>query len=181
MNFTEDLRVEKGDNRMSRNKVRKLIEGLKAGNGYQCACCAPSIVSLICDLLEKDVDQQPGKMQEQAMIQLLLKQAVQAIMGGNVQEWLKVKKIFFLDFPIYLQSVEIHSNTISKLCVGKRGRVEDCSVAPFCDKRVKTLCGCRRKSVQTKEKYKLRLTIKAYKLSYNCINYTLNLVGRLFD
>jgi hypothetical protein len=49
--------------------------------------------------------------------------------------------IFFLDFPIYLQSVYIHSNTISKLCVGKRGRVEECSVAPLRDKRVKTLCG----------------------------------------
>jgi hypothetical protein len=32
---------------------------------------------------------------------------------------------------------------------------------------VKTVCGCREKSVQTKEKYKLRFTTKAYKLSYN--------------
>jgi hypothetical protein len=52
---------------------------------------------------------------------------------------------FFLDFQIYLQSVYVHSNTISKLCVEKRGRVEECSVAPLCDKRVKTLCGCRGK------------------------------------
>jgi hypothetical protein len=37
-----------------------------------------------------------------------------------------------------------------------------------------------RKGVQTKEKYKLRLTTKAYKLSYNYINYTINLVGRSF-
>jgi hypothetical protein len=48
--------------------------------------------------------------------------------------------IFFLDFPIYLQSVYIHSNTISKLCVEKWGRVEECSVTPLRDKRVKTLC-----------------------------------------
>jgi hypothetical protein len=41
---------------------------------------------------------------------------------------------------------------------------------------VKTLCGCREKRVQNKEKYKLRLTTKAYKLSYNYINYTINLV-----
>jgi ribosomal protein L19 len=44
-----------------------------------------------------------------------------------------------------LQSVYIHSNTISKLCVEKRGRVEECSVALLRDKRVKTLCGCRGK------------------------------------
>jgi hypothetical protein len=72
---------------------------------------------------------------------------------------------FFKDFPIFLQSVYIHSNTISKLCVEKRGRVEECSVTPLRDKRVKNFCGCREKSVQTKEKYKLRLTTKAYKLS----------------
>jgi hypothetical protein len=30
------------------------------------------------------------------------------------------------------------------------------------------------------EKYKLRLTTKAYKLSYNYLNYTINLVGRSF-
>jgi hypothetical protein len=84
---------------------------------------------------------------------------------------------FFLDFPIYLKSVYIHSDTISKLCVGKRGRVEEFSVAPLRNKRVKTLCGCRERRVnlQTKEKYKLRLTTKAYKLSYNYINYTRNL------
>jgi hypothetical protein len=41
-----------------------------------------------------------------------------------------------------LQSVYIHSNKISKLCVEKRGRVEECSVAPLRDRRVKTLCGC---------------------------------------
>jgi hypothetical protein len=89
-------------------------------------------------------------------------------------------QFFFLDFPIYLQSVEIHSNTISKWCIGKQGRVEECSVAPLRDKRVKTLCGCREKRVQTKEKYKLRLKTKAYILSYNYINYTINLVGRSF-
>jgi hypothetical protein len=49
-------------------------------------------------------------------------------------------RTFFLNFPIYLQSVYIH-NTISKLCVEKRGRVEECSVAPLRDERVKTLCG----------------------------------------
>jgi hypothetical protein len=108
-------------------------------------------------------------------------------MGGSEDWGLNVwittplpKYFFLLDFQIYLQSVYIHSNTINKLCVEKRGRVEECSVAPLCDKRVKTLCGCRGKSVQTKEKYKLRLTTKAYKLSYNYLNYTINLVGRAF-
>jgi hypothetical protein len=52
---------------------------------------------------------------------------------------------FFFNFTIYLQSVYIHLNTISKLCVEKRGSVEECSVAPHRDKRVKTLCGCREK------------------------------------
>jgi hypothetical protein len=56
----------------------------------------------------------------------------------------------FLDFPIYLQSVEIYSDTFRKCCVGERGRVEECSVAPLCNKRVKTVCGCRGKRVQTK-------------------------------
>jgi hypothetical protein len=87
---------------------------------------------------------------------------------------------FFLYFPIYLESVEIHSNTISKWCVGKRGRVEGGSVTPLRDKRVKNLCCCREKRVQTTEKYKLILTTKAYKLSYNYVNYTINLVGRSF-
>jgi hypothetical protein len=36
------------------------------------------------------------------------------------------------------------------------------------------------KRVQTKEKYKLKHTTKAYKLSYNYINYNINLVGRSF-
>jgi hypothetical protein len=44
---------------------------------------------------------------------------------------LSLNKLFFGDFPSYLQSVYIHSNTISKLCVEKRGRVEECSVAPL--------------------------------------------------
>jgi hypothetical protein len=65
---------------------------------------------------------------------------------------------FFSDFPIYLQSVYIHSNTISKLCVEKRGRAEECSVTLLRDKRVKTLCGCRGKE------YKLR---KIQTKSYN--------------
>jgi hypothetical protein len=72
---------------------------------------------------------------------------------------------FFLVFPIYLQTLEIHSDTFSKWCVGKGRRVEEYSVAPLRNKRVKTLCGCREKRVQSKEKYKLRLTAKAYKLS----------------
>jgi hypothetical protein len=59
-------------------------------------------------------------------------------------------RIFFY-FPIYLQSVEIHSDTFIKWCVGKRGRVEECSVAPLRNKRVKTLCSGREKGVQTKE------------------------------
>jgi hypothetical protein len=59
-------------------------------------------------------------------------------------------QIFFFRFPnlfaicIYIY-IYIYSNTISKLCVEKRGRVEECSVAPLRDKRVKTLCGCRGK------------------------------------
>jgi hypothetical protein len=89
-------------------------------------------------------------------------------------------ELFFLDFPIYLQSVDIHSDTFSKWCVGKRGWVEECSVAPLRNERVKNLCGCREKRTQTKEKYKLRLTTKAYKLIYNYINYTINLAGRSF-
>jgi hypothetical protein len=55
--------------------------------------------------------------------------------------------ICFLDFPIYLQSVEILSDSFSKWCVGKRGRVEECSVAPHRNKRVKTLCACQEKKV----------------------------------
>jgi hypothetical protein len=71
---------------------------------------------------------------------------------------------FYFKFPNVF-AICIHIlNKISKLCVEKRGRVEECSVAPLRDKRVKTLCGCRRKRIQTKEKYKLRLTTKAYKL-----------------
>jgi hypothetical protein len=60
--------------------------------------------------------------------------------------------IFFLNFPIYLQFVTIHSDTFSKWCVGKRGQVEERSVASLRNKRAKTLCGCREKWVQTKEK-----------------------------
>jgi hypothetical protein len=74
----------------------------------------------------------------------------------------EVWEYFFLDFPIYLQAVD----TFSKWCV-------ECSVAPLCNKRVKTLCGCREEGVRTK-------TTKAYKLSYNYINCTINLVGRSF-
>jgi hypothetical protein len=36
------------------------------------------------------------------------------------------------------------------------------------------------KRVQTKKKFKLRLTTNAYELSYDYINYTINLVGRSF-
>jgi hypothetical protein len=57
--------------------------------------------------------------------------------------WVSDWDFFLLSFPIYLQSVYIHLNTISKLCVEKRERVDECSVAPLRDKRVKTLCGCR--------------------------------------
>jgi hypothetical protein len=60
----------------------------------------------------------------------------------------------------------------------RAGRGVLCSTPP--NKRVKTLCGCQERRVQTKEKYKLRLTTKAYKLIYNYINYTINLVGRSF-
>jgi hypothetical protein len=37
-----------------------------------------------------------------------------------------------------------------------------------------------KKGYKLKKKYKLRLTTKAYKLSYNYINYTINPVGRPF-
>jgi hypothetical protein len=45
----------------------------------------------------------------------------------------RYKRVFciFLDIPIYLQSVEIHSGTFSKWCVVKRGRVAEYSVAPL--------------------------------------------------
>jgi hypothetical protein len=62
--------------------------------------------------------------------------------------------IFFVDFPIYLQSVYIHSNTISKLFVGKRGRVEEFYVAPFRDKKGENLVWLSGKRVQTKENTK---------------------------
>jgi hypothetical protein len=43
---------------------------------------------------------------------------------------------FFFRFP-NLFAICIHTlNTISKLCVEKRGRVEQCSVAPLRDKRL---------------------------------------------
>jgi hypothetical protein len=54
-------------------------------------------------------------------------------------------KFFFFKFPNLFAICILTLNTISKLCVEKRGRVEECSVAPLRDKRVKTLCGCRRK------------------------------------
>jgi hypothetical protein len=47
----------------------------------------------------------------------------------------------FLDRSRYFCNLYTYINTISKLCVEKPGRVEECSVAPLCDKRVKTLCG----------------------------------------
>jgi hypothetical protein len=76
----------------------------------------------------------------------------------------------------------ICSDTFCKWCVGKRRRVEECSVALLHDKKAKTFVWLSgEKRVQTNEKYKLRLTTEAYKLSYNYINYTINLVGRSFD
>jgi hypothetical protein len=54
---------------------------------------------------------------------------------------------FFFRFP---NLFAICRDTFSKWCVGKRGRVEECSVAPLHNKRVKTLCGCQEK------RYKLR-------------------------
>jgi hypothetical protein len=88
-----------------------------------------------------------------------------------------LRRNFFLNFPIYLQSVTLHSDTFSKWCVGKRGRVEECSVAPLRNKRVETLCGCREKGVQTKEQYKLRFTTKAYKLRLCRIDRLLHCLG----
>jgi hypothetical protein len=85
---------------------------------------------------------------------------------------------FFLDFPIYFLSLEIHS---ANGVLGREGRSRS-ALSPLRNKRVKTVCGCREKRVETKEKYKLRLTTKAYKLSYNYsyINCTINPVGRPF-
>jgi hypothetical protein len=93
--------------------------------------------------------------------------------GTTSKNWV----FFFLDFT---NLFAICRDTFSKWCVGRRGRVEECSVAPLCNKRVNTLCGCREERVQIKVKYKLRLTTKAYKLSYNYINCTIYLVGRSF-
>jgi hypothetical protein len=88
--------------------------------------------------------------------------------------------IIIINFFKFTNLFAICRDTFSKWCVGMRRRIHECSVAPLRNNRVKTLCGCREKRVQSKEKYKLRLTTKAYKLSYNCINYTINLVGRSF-
>jgi hypothetical protein len=41
-------------------------------------------------------------------------------------------------------------DTFSKGYDGRRGRVEECSVAPLCNKKVKTLCGCREEGIKTK-------------------------------
>jgi hypothetical protein len=71
-------------------------------------------------------------------------------------------------------------DTFSTWCDGRRWRVKECSVAPHCNKRVETFCGCQEEGVQTKDYYKLRLTTKAYKLCHNYINCTINLVGRSF-
>jgi hypothetical protein len=54
-----------------------------------------------------------------------------------------------------LQSVEIHSRTFSKWCVGKRGRIEEFSVAPLRNKRVKPCVAVGEKRVQTENNYKL--------------------------
>jgi hypothetical protein len=83
--------------------------------------------------------------------------------------------IYFFLFP---NLFAICRDTFSKWCGGKRGLAEECSVAPLRNKRVKTLCGCREKRRQTREKYKPRLTTKAYKLSYNYIKYIITPVGR---
>jgi hypothetical protein len=69
-----------------------------------------------------------------------------------------VPNVFFFNFPIYLQSVTIHSDTFSKWCVWKRGRVEECSVASLCNKRAKTVCGCREKRIQTHDDRFLHLS-----------------------
>jgi hypothetical protein len=52
-----------------------------------------------------------------------------------------VKNIYI--FFIFLNLFAICRDTFSKWCVGKRGRVEECSVAPLRNKRLKTWCGCR--------------------------------------
>jgi hypothetical protein len=54
---------------------------------------------------------------------------------------------FFFRFP---NLFAICRDTFSKWCVEKRGRVEECSVAPLRNKRVKTLRGSRERRVQTK-------------------------------
>jgi hypothetical protein len=48
---------------------------------------------------------------------------------------------FFFQISQFICNLYTYINTISKLCVEKRGRVEECSVAPLCNKRMKTLCG----------------------------------------
>jgi hypothetical protein len=59
----------------------------------------------------------------------------------DVSRRLLPSKDFFLLPNIFALCRE----AFSKWCVGKWGRVEECSVAPLRNKRVKTLCGCRRK------------------------------------
>jgi hypothetical protein len=67
--------------------------------------------------------------------------------------------LFFYKFPNVF-AICIHTlNTISKLCVEKRGRVEECSVAPLRDKRVENLVWL----AVGKRKYKLgKIQTKTY-------------------
>jgi hypothetical protein len=78
----------------------------------------------------------------------------------------RLSLLFFFKFPNWFA---ICRDTFSNCFVGKPGRVEECSVAALRNKRVKTVCGCWAQRVQTKEKYKLRLTAKAYKLERVCL------------
>jgi hypothetical protein len=61
-----------------------------------------------------------------------------------------VNNIFFFFFR-FSNLFAICRDTFSKWCVGKRGRVEECSLAPLRNKRVKTLCGCQEKRIQLRK------------------------------
>jgi hypothetical protein len=81
--------------------------------------------------------------------------------------------IFFLRFPnlfaICIDTFKYNQQMVCWEARASRG------VAPLRNKKGENLVW-----LSGKKGYKLRLTTKAYKLSYNCINYVINLVGRSF-
>jgi hypothetical protein len=78
----------------------------------------------------------------------------------------KVSRVFFFNFPLYLQSVQIHSANVVKSCTKACRRVLASTLL--------YLIGSEASRDIGSETYKLNL--KSYK--YNYSNYILNLVGR---